>query len=107
RQLATSLPGSTPQDHFKPVNVPGECDGKTLLDALCRVAAHLPADIWQQKCADGLVIDEAGRPAPASRIVRAGERFRHKVASVIEPDVNMHVELLHEDEALIVLNKPA
>jgi RluA family pseudouridine synthase len=53
------------------------------------------------------VLDEAGRPASASLIVRAGQRFRHKLLSVIEPDVNMQVQVLHEDEALIVLNKPA
>jgi UPF0176 protein len=107
RQLAASLPGSQPQDHFKPINVPAQCDGKTLLEALCRVAALLPANVWQQRCDEGRVLNEAGRPALASQTVRAGERFRHKLSSVIEPDVNMHVELLHEDEALIVLNKPA
>ncbi|MEJ0038055.1 MAG: sulfurtransferase [Gammaproteobacteria bacterium] len=107
RQLAVSLPGSQPRDHFKPVNVPAQSDGQTLLDALCRVAMHIPADIWQQRCNDGRVLNEAGQPALASQTVRAGERFRHKISSVIEPDVNMHVELLHEDEALIVLNKPA
>jgi RluA family pseudouridine synthase len=107
RQLEVSLPGSQPQDQFKPVNVPADCDGKTLLEALCRVAALLPADGWQQRCDAGRVLDDAGRPALASRTVRAGERFRHRLSAVIEPDVNMHVEVLHEDQALIVLNKPA
>lgn len=107
QQLANSLPGSQPQDQFRPINVPAQCDGKTLLEALCRVFAHLQADGWQQRCDEGRVLDETGRPAQASQIVRAGERFRHKLNSVIEPPVNMHVTLLHEDEALIVLNKPA
>lgn len=107
RQLAGSLPGRQPQDHFKPVNVPAQCDGQTLLDALCRVAPHIPADTWRQRCDEGRVLNEADQPALASQAVRAGERFRHKLSSVIEPDVNMHVEVLHEDEALIVLNKPA
>ena len=107
RQLAVSLPGSQPQDQFKPVNIPAQSDGKTLLDALCRVAPHISAEVWQRRCDDGLVLNEADQPALASQTVRAGERFRHKHLSVIEPDVNMHVEILHEDEALIVLNKPA
>lgn len=107
RQLATSLPGRQPQDQFKPIKVPAECDGKTLLEALCRVAALFPAEAWRQRCDEGRVLNEAGQPALASQIVHAGERFRHKLASVIEPDVNMHVEVLYEDEALIVLNKPA
>jgi UPF0176 protein len=107
RKLAAELPGRHPQDRFKPVKVPADCDGKTLLEALCRVAALLPAEGWQQRCDDGRVLDDADQPASADRIVRAGERFRHKLPAVIEPDVNMHVEILHEDEALIVLNKPA
>ena len=107
RQLARSLPGRQPEDRFKPVNVPAQCDGKTLLEALCRVAPHLPAEAWQQRCDEGRVLNEAGQPALASQTVRAGERYRHRLSSVIEPDVNMHVEILHEDEALIVLNKPA
>lgn len=107
RQLAASPPGSQPQDHFKPVNIPAECDGKSLLDALCRVAALFSADVWQQRCEEGRVLNEAGQPALASQTVRAGERFRHKLPAVIEPDVNLHIEVLHEDQALIVLNKPA
>jgi RluA family pseudouridine synthase len=39
--------------------------------------------------------------------VRAGERYRHKFPNVTEPDVAGRVEILYEDEALIVLNKPA
>jgi RluA family pseudouridine synthase len=43
----------------------------------------------------------------ADQIVRAGERYLHKFPNVTEPDVNGTVKILHEDEALIVLNKPA
>ncbi|MGC3958851.1 MAG: pseudouridine synthase [Verrucomicrobiota bacterium] len=46
-------------------------------------------------------------PVVADQIVRAGERFLHKFPNVTEPDVNGRVEILHEDEAIIVLNKPA
>jgi RluA family pseudouridine synthase len=52
-------------------------------------------------------LDGAGQPVLGSQVVRAGERYQHKVPAVIEPNVNMQIELLHEDEAVIVLNKPA
>jgi RluA family pseudouridine synthase len=107
RRAMTPLPGSVPHDNFKPVNVPEECDGKTLLEALCAVVRHLPAAHWEAECARGLVLDAKGEAASASRVVRAGERFRHKFPNVTEPEVNARVEILHEDEALIVLNKPA
>jgi UPF0176 protein len=102
-----SLAGGQPHDHFKPINVPAQCDGQRLLDALCRVVTHVPAATWEDRCARGLVLDERGQPTRASQVVRAGERYRHRLPAVIEPDVNMRIELLHEDEALIVLNKPA
>jgi UPF0176 protein len=107
RRAMTPLPGSKPYDNFKPVNVPEECDGKTLLDALCAVVRHLPASHWEAECARGLILDAKGEAALASRMVRAGERFRHRFPNVTEPDVNVAVEILHEDEALVVLNKPA
>jgi UPF0176 protein len=105
--LTTPLPGSQARDQFKPINVPADCDGASLLDALCRVVQRISPEDWSRRCARGLVLSADGSSAPASRIVRAGERYLHKLPGVIEPDVNMRVQLLHEDEALIVLNKPA
>jgi UPF0176 protein len=106
-QLATTLPGSQPCDHHRPVNIPAQFDGKTLLDTLCGIFPHIPAETWQQRFADGRMLNGAGQPVSASQIARAGQRYRHSVPAVIEPDVNMQIEILHEDEAIIVLNKPA
>jgi UPF0176 protein len=107
RRLVLPLPGSEPYDHYRPVTVPGRCDGQRLADTLCDVFSHVPAEVWQQRLAQGRVLDGAGQPVHGSQVVRAGERYQHKVPAVIEPSVNMQIELLHEDEAVIVLNKPA
>jgi RluA family pseudouridine synthase len=107
RRAITPLPGSVPTDNFKYINVPTDCDGATLLAVLCRVVKHLPADFWAVECARGLVLNSEKEVVAAEKIVRAGERYLHKFANVIEPDVNGRVEILHEDAALIVLNKPA
>jgi UPF0176 protein len=106
-QLAAALPGSQPHDHHKPVNVPAQFDGKTLLDTLCGIFPHIPAETWQQRFADGRMLNGTGQAALAGQIVRAGQRYQHAVPAVIEPDVNMQIEVLHEDEAIVVLNKPA
>ena len=107
QRAISPLPGSRPIDNFKYINVPEDCDGKTLLEALCRVVKHLPAAHWKNECALGLVLNLQHEAVAADKIVRAGERYLHKFPNVIEPDVNGRVEILHEDEALIVLNKPA
>jgi UPF0176 protein len=96
-----------PRENFKPVNIPEDCDGKTLLESLCRIVRHAPRDYWEKECARGLVVNLQREPVVAAQIVRAGERFLHRFPDVTEPDVNGHVKILHEDEALIVLDKPA
>ena len=106
-RAATPLPGSRPYDHFKPVNVPEAADGKTLAEALACVVKHLSIAHWEAECARGLVLNAKQEVAHAKKIVRAGERYLHKFPNVTEPDVNARVEILHEDEALIVVNKPA
>ena len=106
-RAATPLPGSRPYDHFRPVNVPEEADGQTLVQALCRVVKHLPAAHWEAECARGLVLNQQHEIVSGNKTVRAGERYLHKFPNVTEPDVNGRVEILHEDEALIVVNKPA
>lgn len=106
-RLVTPLPGSRPYDHFRPVNVPSACDQHTVIDALCSVVKHIPAEVWERRCTDGVILNADHQPVAATQRVRAGERYVHRVPAVIEPAVNASIEILHEDEALIVLNKPA
>ncbi|HEY6641215.1 pseudouridine synthase [Povalibacter sp.] len=105
--LIHPLPGSVPQDLLRPLTITAACDGMTLIEALCRIVTHVPELFWQERCKQGLLLDAAGNAIAASAVVRAGERYFHRFPAVIEPDVNMRIELIHEDEALLVLNKPA
>ena len=107
RRAITPLPGSQPRDHFKPLNIPGDCDGHTLLAALERIVGNVPAAKWQTEFARGRIVNLEQQPMSPTQIVRAGQRFQHLFPNVTEPDVNGAVEILHEDEALIVVNKPA
>jgi RluA family pseudouridine synthase len=107
RDAFTPLPGSVPHDNFKPVNVPLACDGHTLLAALCFVVKSMSEEQWLARFAAERVLDLERVLVTPARVVRAGERFLHRIEQVIEPAVNADVEILHEDEAIIVLNKPA
>lgn len=107
RRVASPLPGNIPYDNFRPVNVPEDCDGKTLLDALCRVVRHISASEWAAECGRGLVVDRNRQPATAHQRVRAGDRYLHKFPNITEPEVNADIRILHEDDAIIVVNKPA
>jgi UPF0176 protein len=107
RALTDPQPGSAPRDNFRPVSVGQRCDGQPLLAALCQAVKHLPAEYWEAECRSGNVVDMQHVAVAADRIVRAGERFLHRTLQEVEPMVNFDLALLHEDEALLVFNKPA
>ncbi len=107
RRAVTPLPGSQPRDQCKPLNIPGDCDGLTLLAALGRMVGNISAAEWQLEFSRGRIVSRDLAPVAATQIVRAGQRYQHLFPAVTEPAVNGTVEILHEDEALIVVNKPA
>jgi RluA family pseudouridine synthase len=68
---------------------------------------NVPAAEWQIEFARGRVVSSKQEPMLPTQIVRAGQRYQHLFLNVTEPEVNGAIEILHEDEALIVVNKPA
>lgn len=106
-QATHPLPGSIPYDNYRPLSVPAGCDGMTLLDFLTTNLPHTLSANWQMLLEKGELLDLEKRPASACQIVRAGERFLHLLPALVEPPVATDIRLLHEDEALVVLHKPA
>jgi UPF0176 protein len=107
RAATDPLPGSVPAETFRPLRVPQECEGLTVLETFCRLVGHLPASYWEAECGAGNVLDSRHQVLASTQRVHAGERLLHRMAWTTEPAVNGNVRVLHEDEALIVLNKPA
>src|SRR5690606_25992737 len=107
REATDPLPGSVPAPMFRPLRVPQECEGLSVLDTFCRLVGHLPASYWEEECRAGNLLDSRHQVLAATQSVRAGERLLHRLPCTVEPAVNGDVTVLHEDEALIVLNKPA
>ena len=109
RAAATPLPGSVPYDNFRPMTVPASCDGLSVMDFLSRCFPHVPVGTWADMLARGELVGPHDPPTPvaADRLVQAGERIRQFLAQVTEPPVNPDVRRLHEDEAIIILDKPA
>jgi RluA family pseudouridine synthase len=101
------LPGSVPAETFRPLHVPQACEGMSVLDTFMRLVGHLPRSYWEEECRAGHVLDSRHEVLDVAHVVHAGERLLHRMAYTTEPEVNGDVTVLHEDEALIVLNKPA
>ena len=101
------LPGSQPYTNERPLNIPAEFDGRTLLDALHGIFPHIAEIKWSSILMAGHFLDPQRKPATSQTIVRAGERYRRLTPATVEPEVNAEVRILHEDEAIVIVEKPA
>jgi RluA family pseudouridine synthase len=106
-RATTPLPGSTPYENIRPLNISALHDGQTLLETVLGIFPHLPPAYWHERFAAGLLVDQARQPVAPDRRVRAGERYLHRFPATREPDVCAAIRVLHEDEALVVVQKPA
>ena len=107
RQVTVPLPGKHPQDNFRPLKIAGQQDGLSMLDFLVEVFPQISAETWLARFETGNILNADHVPITPQQTVRAGEYYRTRERMQTEPDVNADITILHEDEALIVLNKPA
>jgi len=107
RRATTPLPGAKPSENLRPLNIPAACDGQPLIDCLSALFAHTPREEWLRLCEDGRFLDKDHQPMTAADIVRGGQRCFHKQPLASEPAINPDIRILHEDEAIIVIDKPA
>lgn len=107
RRVTHPLPGALPQDNYRPLNIHARHDGWTILDCLCDLFDHVPRHEWMARFDSEDIVDANRMALAASYRVRAGERTFTRERLQCEPDVNAAIEILHEDSALIVINKPA
>jgi RluA family pseudouridine synthase len=107
QQAAIPLPGSEAYDNHRPIHVSAAYDGRRLIDFLTGIFRHVPREEWLGLCETRRLLNSEAEPVSWDQIVRGGERYLHLIPATREPDVNANIQLLHEDEALVVLNKPA
>jgi UPF0176 protein len=107
RAACDPLPGSVPQENRRPVNIPAAHDGRRLLDVLIELFPQIPAREWEKRCDEGRFINYGGKVRGKDHIVRAGERVVQVFPPDVEPPVATDIRVIYEDEALIVVNKPA
>ena len=100
------LPGSVAYENVRPISVPLRFDGLEVLDFLDAMKTHLSRDEWQRACIEGRLVCRS-ETVQSGRVVRAGERLLHTMPATREPDVAVAIEILHEDDAIVVINKPA
>lgn len=94
-----------PTDSTLRSTVPFAAAGSTLLDYLAARFRYLDRDGWQVELASGRVLLD-GAAARADAVLRAGSRLQWRRPGV-EPYAGEQPVVLHQDEALVVVDKPA
>lgn len=77
----------------------------TVLGALSSRHAHSSEAVWRERISAGEVRVD-GVPALPDQVLRPGQWLEWDRAPWAEPDVPLHYELLHEDEAIVAVAKP-
>ncbi|MFD2255967.1 sulfurtransferase [Luteolibacter algae] len=106
-EVCEVLPGSTPRENRRPVNVSAKYDKWTLGDVLVDQFPQIPREEWEQRCAAGRFISYGGKVRGMDHIVRAGERILQIFPPAIEPDVARNIRIIYDDEAFVMVEKPA
>lgn len=101
------LPGEKPYQQRRPIRIPQQWEGATLLDSVSAILKHVSREEWQREIEQGLFETETGEIVRASQRVRAGERYYHVLPQASEPPISKDIRLIYEDEALVVVDKPA
>lgn len=127
RAAVNPLPGSVSYENRLPLNVPQKYAGHSLIDFLTERFPRVSRDEWLELIVAGRIVgrrlkqrNRAARRAERNRpikelevqpapeqIVKEGERFDRLIPATIEPDVATNIEVVYEDDAIVVVNKPA
>lgn len=105
-RIAQQQSGCRPYDNRRLMHVPKSRSGLTLFDFLCAYHPPTESQQWLAWIEEGSITSRGERVSPW-HIVREGERFEQVQSGFTEPPVATDVRLLFEDEALIVIDKPA
>lgn len=107
QQATNPLPGSMPYDSYRPLKISAKHAGLTLIQAIGQMFPHIAVGYWQERFALQLILDDARQAVVPERRVRPGECYLHRMPASLEPAVNANIRVLHEDSAIVVVNKPA
>jgi 23S rRNA pseudouridine1911/1915/1917 synthase len=83
-----------------------DADGRSLLYYLSRRYGHSSSEEWATRIASGHVLVD-GLPANADSVLHAGCSLVWHRPPWVEPDAPKSFSILHEDDDLIAVNKPA
>ena len=112
--IASSQPGCVAYENRRWISVPQQCEGMRLLDALQTIYPPYTTEQWLDAIRNGEITSPASTKTQwrtervdAQQVVCAGERFLQTIPNYSEPAIDPDIQLLHEDDAIVVVHKGA
>lgn len=106
RAIAESQPGCLPYDNVRNIFVPGKLSGMSLIDFLDAYQPTVGRSKWSDWIDRG-EITCSGQSVHSEQVVRDGQHFVQHQPNTVEPPINPKIQLIHEDNSLVVVDKPA
>ena len=106
RACTDPLPGSVPYENRRPVSVPLKFDGFEIGEFLAQRCPFLGEDGWRRVIESGRVIRRNLPLSPCDRVT-AGDVIVHVCPDTVEPDVDVNILVIFEDDHVLVIDKPA
>ncbi|QDT37985.1 sulfurtransferase [Stratiformator vulcanicus] len=104
--IASPLPGSKPYELRRPMQIAAKHAGRALRDVLIEMFPGVSTKEWDDRFRLGRIVFGNETVLP-DRIVTAGERYENVKPEAVEPNVNADIRFLYEDDAIVVVDKPA
>ncbi|PQO38319.1 sulfurtransferase [Blastopirellula marina] len=110
------LPGSIPYTNTRRLYVSSEQKGKTLYEVLAEKVPAASQGFWEKMVAQRLLVEIVEhqderlveyRAVDPHAPLTPGQHFEQRYPGTTEPDVSTDLQILYEDTALVVVNKPA
>lgn len=105
-RVAEGQPGAEPYDNRRLIFVAQRWAGLPLIEFLSAYHPQTPRADWMSWIEDGSLTSHGARVS-ASQPVREGQQFEQVERGFTEPAVATNIRLLYEDDAIIVVDKPA
>lgn len=116
KKVTTPLPGSIPYTNTRRLYVSSEQKGKTLFEVLAEKVPAASQGFWERMVAQRLMVEIVEhqderlveyRAVDSNAPLTPGQHFELRYPGTTEPDVSTDLQILYEDTALVVVNKPA
>lgn len=106
QSVARSQPGSQPYDNVRLIHVPRQYAGLQVVDFLDLYQPTVGRQKWLDWIERGEILFK-DQIVAADMVVREGQQLVQHQPNTVEPEINPEIQLLHEDDSLVVVNKPA